>query len=196
MLSATYSLRCSERRVLSSLHRSADSIVQWCRWKDSYLMKHNGGGVGLDHGNHRYWQSWPLNAGDILNLKVNFTLQSGFRVTNVFTRRVFIFMKPGRYKMYSVCFVDADVLILISCVDIGFMDAKPFLISSENNLGPLLLTWFNLIPTWISNYIHYKVWDEITYPMPNFNDVTVQCGLKLLIYSQTSTVASLKFWNG
>ena len=23
-----------------------------------------------------------------------------------------------------------------------------------------------LIPAWISNYIHYKVWDEITYPIP------------------------------
>ena len=24
-----------------------------------------------------------------------------------------------------------------------------------------------LIPAWISNYIHYNVWDEITYPSPN-----------------------------
>ena len=22
--------------------------------------------------------------------------------------------------------------------------------------------------TWISNYIHYKVWDKITYPFPNW----------------------------
>ena len=27
--------------------------------------------------------------------------------------------------------------------------------------------------TWISNYTYYKVWDEITYPFPNFNWVTV-----------------------
>ena len=28
------------------------------------------------------------------------------------------------------------------------------------------LQWhgLTLIPAWISNYIHYKVWDEITYP--------------------------------
>ena len=26
-----------------------------------------------------------------------------------------------------------------------------------------------LIPAWISNCIHYKVWDEITYSFPNFN---------------------------
>ena len=26
-----------------------------------------------------------------------------------------------------------------------------------------------LILTWIDNYINYKMWDEITYPSPNFN---------------------------
>ena len=31
-----------------------------------------------------------------------------------------------------------------------------------------------LIPAWISNYIHYKVWDEITYPFLNFNGATVE----------------------
>ena len=40
---------------------------------------------------------------------------------------------------------------------------------------PLLLTWFlTLIPAWISNHIHYKEWDEITYPFLNFNGVTVE----------------------
>ena len=39
-------------------------------------------------------------------------------------------------------------------------------------------TGLTLIPAWISNYIDYKVWDE------------------LLIYSQTSMVAPLKFGNG
>ena len=30
------------------------------------------------------------------------------------------------------------------------------------------LTW---IPSWISNHMPSKVWDEITYPVPNFNEV-------------------------
>ena len=38
----------------------------------------------------------------------------------------------------------------------------------------LLLTWINVNPAWISNYIHYTVWDEITYPFPNFNGCTVE----------------------
>ena len=33
--------------------------------------------------------------------------------------------------------------------------------------APFLLTLFNLT-AWISNYIHYIVWNEITYPFPNF----------------------------
>ena len=30
-------------------------------------------------------------------------------------------------------------------------------------------TWalYFSMPAWISNYIHYKVWDEITFPFPN-----------------------------
>ena len=31
-----------------------------------------------------------------------------------------------------------------------------------------------LIPAWVSNHIHYQVWDEITYPFPNFNSCTVE----------------------
>ena len=31
-----------------------------------------------------------------------------------------------------------------------------------------------LVPAWISNYIHYKVWDEITYPFPNFKGATIE----------------------
>ena len=32
-----------------------------------------------------------------------------------------------------------------------------------------LRPWLNLNPSMISNHIHYKVWEEITYPFPNFN---------------------------
>ena len=31
-----------------------------------------------------------------------------------------------------------------------------------------------LNPAWISNYIHYKMWYEITYPFPNFNVVKLE----------------------
>ena len=32
----------------------------------------------------------------------------------------------------------------------------------------------SLILAWITNYIHDKVWDEITYPFPNFNGYTIE----------------------
>ena len=41
-------------------------------------------------------------------------------------------------------------------------------------LQTLLLTWIKFIfPAWVGNYIHYGVWDEITYPNPHFNGVEV-----------------------
>ena len=33
----------------------------------------------------------------------------------------------------------------------------------------LLLTWLDFNPVWITNYIHYKVWNWITFPFPGFN---------------------------
>ena len=36
-------------------------------------------------------------------------------------------------------------------------------------MGPFCLYKITYIPIWISNYIHYKVWSEFTYPFPNFN---------------------------
>ena len=36
--------------------------------------------------------------------------------------------------------------------------------------------WWSFILIWISNYIHYEMCDEITYPFPSFNDATVEFG--------------------
>ena len=38
-----------------------------------------------------------------------------------------------------------------------------------NPWGPSYQHGLTLIPAWISNYTHYNVWDEITYPFLNFN---------------------------
>ena len=47
---------------------------------------------------------------------------------------------------------------------------------------PLLLTWFIIIPKWRINYSHYKVWDRITCPFPNFNGATVDVWKWLSIF--------------
>ena len=46
--------------------------------------------------------------------------------------------------------------------------------SNIDTSGPFYLHGLTLIPAWISNYIHYKVWDEITYPFLNLNGETVE----------------------
>ena len=46
--------------------------------------------------------------------------------------------------------------------------------SIVNILGCLLLTWLNFNPNMDKYYIHYNMWYQITYPLPNFNGVTVE----------------------
>ena len=51
--------------------------------------------------------------------------------------------------------------VLISFVEIGTIFTILY------SQGPIYYDWLTLIPAWINN--HSKVWDEITYPFPNFN---------------------------
>ena len=41
-------------------------------------------------------------------------------------------------------------------------------------MGPILLTWIDLIPSCISDYIRYKWWDKIAYRFLKLNDATVE----------------------
>ena len=51
----------------------------------------------------------------------------------------------------------------------------PYLLMTlySEDQGPFYQHCLTLIP-WISNHIHYKMWDEITYPFLNFNGSTVE----------------------
>ena len=46
--------------------------------------------------------------------------------------------------------------------------------SCVHHQGPPLLTWINFNPSRISDHMPSKVWDEITYPFPNFNGCTIR----------------------
>ena len=48
------------------------------------------------------------------------------------------------------------------------------LVSSKSTWHPYFWHRLTLIPAWISNYIHNKVWDKITYPFPNFDFSTIE----------------------
>ena len=80
-------------------------------------------------------------------------------------------------------------------------------------LGPFYKHGLFLIKEWKSNYIHYKVWGEITWSFPNFNAATIQvrewitnfiphiighvitylCWIKLIHVSKRSPRASISF---
>ena len=46
---------------------------------------------------------------------------------------------------------------------------------SSRHMGPLLLAWFDFNPS-MDKCMPSKVWDEITYPFPNFNSYAVEVG--------------------
>ena len=53
-----------------------------------------------------------------------------------------------------------------------------------------------LIPTWISNHIPGKVWEEITYPFPNFNGATLSAPITAIngnikVTTRTNVVKSI-----
>ena len=47
---------------------------------------------------------------------------------------------------------------------------------------PMIKTY---IPAWITNCIHFEVWDQIFYTFPNFNGATIEVGNGSLISSHT-----------
>ena len=51
--------------------------------------------------------------------------------------------------------------------------------------GPFYLHGLTLIPAWISNCIHDRVWDEIINPSPNFKGTTIQVWDWACYYSST-----------
>ena len=50
------------------------------------------------------------------------------------------------------------------------------IVSMDDNVRLVYIRWVlaEEYPAWISNYIHYNVWCEITYTFPNFNSATVE----------------------
>ena len=42
--------------------------------------------------------------------------------------------------------------------------------------GPFYEFYLNSMLARTSNYTHYKLWDEITYPFPNFNNAKFENG--------------------
>ena len=66
--------------------------------------------------------------------------------------------------------VDGQACPVRRAINLRITSSYPWTDLSHLELGALLLTWINLKLSMDKYYIHYSVWDEITYPFPNFND--------------------------
>ena len=66
----------------------------------------------------------------------------------------------------------------------------------RGHLGPFYLHGLAWIQAQISNNIHHKPWDEITYPFPYFSGVTVEARewINNFILHFTRHVINYPFW--
>ena len=87
---------------------------------------------------------------------------------------------PDEFPLYLI-FADGNIpsrAVYCSCITMCKPSSKlpEKLIWGNEDLarGPLYYDGLNLIPVVIRNYIHNKVWAEITYSFENFNGCTVE----------------------
>ena len=62
----------------------------------------------------------------------------------------------------EVSLIGSGEFLVTKFDEIRILDAWDLFISGVYYHG------VTLIPAWISNHIHYKVWDKFTYPLANF----------------------------
>ena len=75
----------------------------------------------------------------------------------------------GLYRHIDCCYRAMTLLVaMISCNPATILLRRP-------NMRQMLLPECDALDSIsVSNYIHYKMWDEITYPFLNFNGATVE----------------------
>ena len=102
-----------------------------------------------------------------------------------------------RLKLFCECVIyislalhDLHILHNFLCYMTNKKFMMYFLLRNGRNIPDKFVIWLTAITfinfcmavitqrqsalTWISNVIHHEVWDNITYPFPNFNGVTVE----------------------
>ena len=81
-------------------------------------------------------------------------------------------LKMSSEKLQPLCLGLNDIMV---CAH-HFSDhrGQPDATSALSHQWSLYWHGLTLIPAWISNHMLSKVWDEITYPYPNFNGRTVE----------------------
>ena len=83
---------------------------------------------------------------------------------------------PGGPHVGSMNFAiwDYTIFLLLLCHDNFIVNYSYLLFQSI--LDPLYQHGLTSTPALISNYIRFKVWDEMTYPFLNFNSATLKFG--------------------
>ena len=81
-------------------------------------------------------------------------------------------MKQSKYYLFTLV-VCVFTLVVPGVMEIWFLSQIWPWRSRKNNRNLDKGVFAHLIPTWISNYIQYKVWNEIIYPSPNMSFLSI-----------------------
>ena len=108
---------------------------------------------------------------------ITFTIEKPMhhREYNMKQKLSYVMIHLGHYVMqlwYLEYIPDIEKHICVIVTPAYIMDLDFIITACRGSFNYQGLT---LIPAaWISNYIHYKMWDEIIYPFLNFNCATVE----------------------
>ena len=85
--------------------------------------------------------------------------------------QIMAWRRPGDKPLSELMMVNLPKHICVSRPQ--WFNLRFFCYSEWTTWDLFHLHGLTLIPAWISNHMSSKVWDEITYPLPNFNGGTV-----------------------
>ena len=98
----------------------------------------------------------------------------------------------------TIRFFDISINLTPLCTPMSIADNKVFSCLSWSHITfkwPVTPFTKTLIPSWRSNYIHYKVWDEITYSFFNGATVSVWEWISNFIQHLTGHVITYPCWD-
>ena len=117
------------------------------------------------------WTKWPHFADDIFKcIFLNENVRFLTKISLTFVPKVQLIITNAdsiHWRIYAG--LGGDELMLWR----NDIDRNTGSVRSLFLLMAPVLAWIDLIPAWISNNTHYKVWNEITYPLPNFYSASV-----------------------
>ena len=162
--------------------------------------------TGNLHGDRRFFFSFA-----IYHLRAEFLWGNTCIPTDTWHNNNIIIVSKRRtswWRYYVVCPLDIHSRFISVVLDTDTSHAIKTHFQARQKQPDFTQSWFvlltrgpfnshglTLIPSWIIDYVHCKVWGEITYPFPNFNGAVVWKLMGNFIPCFTGHIVTCWCWN-